>query len=92
MGLGPMMGEWGQRPCAATAKGGWMALRSYIWKGQMEVFDAELLAIWIALKETAKRAERLHAQGVQRAVIFNDSQAAVRRAAHFEIGPGQQLA
>jgi hypothetical protein len=23
----------------------------------MEVFDAELLAIWIALKETAKRAE-----------------------------------
>jgi hypothetical protein len=82
----------GAAAVCSDSKGGWMALRSYIWKGQMEMFDAELLAIWIALKETAKRAERLHAQGVQRAVIFNDSQAAVRRAAHIEIGPGQQLA
>jgi ribonuclease HI len=51
----------------------------------------EVWAIWIALKETAKRGE-LHAQGVQKTVIFGDSQAAVRRAAHLEIGLGQQLA
>ena len=52
-----------------------------------EVFDVELYAIWIALKETAK-----HTQGVQKTVIFSDSQAAARRTAHLEIGPGQQLA
>jgi len=51
----------------------WKALRSYLRKGRMEVFDAELWAIWIALKKTAKRGERLHAQGVQKTVIFGDS-------------------
>jgi len=69
----------------------WKALRSYLRKGRMEVFDAELWAIWIALKKTVKRGEILHAQGVQKTVIFGDSQAAVRRAAHLEIGPGQQV-
>jgi len=44
---------------------GWMALRSYLTKGRMEIFDAELWVMWIALKETAKRGETLHAQGVQ---------------------------
>jgi hypothetical protein len=29
---------------------------------------------------------------VQKTVIFSDSQAAARRTAHLEIGPGQQLA
>jgi len=46
----------------------------------------------IALRKTAKRAEILRAQGVQRTVGFSDPQAAVRRAVHLEIGPGQQLA
>jgi hypothetical protein len=57
----------------------------------MEVFDAELWAIWIALKETTKKADRLLVQGVQKATVFSDSLAAARRAAHFEIGPRQQL-
>jgi hypothetical protein len=69
-----------------------MALRSYLRKGMMEVLDAELWAIWIALKETAKRAEGLRLQGVQKVTIFSGSQAAVQRAAHLEIGPGQQFA
>ena len=56
----------------------WKALRSYLRKGQMEVFDAELWAMWIALKETAKGGERLHTQGVQKIVIICDSQAAVQ--------------
>jgi len=58
----------------------------------MEVFDAELWEMWIALKETAKRGERLHAQAVQKIMIFCDSQAAVRRVTHLEIEPGQQVA
>jgi hypothetical protein len=39
----------------------------------MEVFDAELWEMWIAPKETAKGGERLHAQGVQKIVIFCNS-------------------
>lgn len=39
---------------------------SYLRKGRMEMFDAELWAIWIALKETAKRVERLQVQWVQK--------------------------
>jgi len=31
-----------------------MALRSYHTNGRMEIFDAELWVMWIALKETAK--------------------------------------
>jgi hypothetical protein len=58
----------------------------------MEIFDAALWVIWIALKETVKRGETLHSQGVQNAMISSDSQAAIRRAAHLEIGPEQQLA
>jgi ribonuclease HI len=42
----------------------------------MEVFDAELWAMWIALKETTKRAKRL--PEAQKVIIFSDSQAAVR--------------
>jgi hypothetical protein len=56
----------------------WKAFRSYLPKGQIEVFDAELWAMWIALKETAKGGERLHFQGVHRIVIICDSQAAVQ--------------
>jgi len=44
----------------------------------MEVFDVELWAMWIALKETAKGGERLHTQGVQMIVIICDALAAVQ--------------
>ena len=58
----------------------------------MEVFDVELWAMWIALKETAKGGERLHTQGVQMIVIICDALAAVQWAAHLEIGLGQPVA
>jgi len=76
--------------CNHSERGGWRALRSYLQKGRMEVFDAEMWVIWITLKEIAKRAERLRAQGVQKTIIFSNSQAAVPRAAHLETGPRQQ--
>jgi hypothetical protein len=44
----------------------------------METFNAELWAMWIAPKETAKGGERLHTQGVQKIVIICDSQPAVQ--------------
>jgi ribonuclease HI len=58
----------------------------------MEVFDAELWAIGIALRKSVTRAESLQALGVTTLAIFSDSQAAIRRTAHLDSGPGQQLA
>jgi len=55
----------------------------------MEVFDAELWAIGLALGETVKRRERLQEHGVKTVAVFSDSQAAIRRTAHLEPGPGQ---
>jgi len=56
------------------------------------VFDAELWAIGIALRKSVARAEALRAHGVTTVAVFSDSQAAIRRAAHLDPGPGQQLA
>jgi ribonuclease HI len=58
----------------------------------MEVFDAELWAIGLALGETVERRERLQEHGVKTVAVFSDSQAAIRRTAHLEPGPGQRLA
>jgi ribonuclease HI len=58
----------------------------------MEVFDAELWAIGLALGETVKRRERLQEHGVKTVAVLSDSQAAIRRTAHLEPGPGQRLA
>jgi len=43
----------------------------------MEVFDAELWAIGLALGETVKRRERLQRYGVKTVGVFSDSQAAI---------------
>jgi ribonuclease HI len=58
----------------------------------MEVFDAELWAIGLALEETIEKREILQRNGVKMVAVFSDSQAAIRRAAHLEPGPGQRLA
>jgi len=80
MVLNLTMGEWAAVACS-NSEGSWKATRSYLRKGRMEVFDAELWVMWIAPR-----------RGEQEIMIFNDSQAAVRRAAHLEIGSGLQLA
>jgi hypothetical protein len=54
----------------------------------MEVFDAELWAIGFALDETIKKRETLQRHGVKTVAGFSDSQAAIRRTAHLEPGPG----
>jgi ribonuclease HI len=58
----------------------------------MEVFDAELWAIGLALDETIKKRETLQRHGVKTMAVFSDSQAAIRRTAHLEPGPGQRVA
>jgi len=83
----------GRVGAAAVCKHGneWRTCRSYLGTGRMEVFDAELWAIGLALRETIKRRARPQEHGVQTVAVFSDSQAAIRRTAHLEPGPGQRL-
>jgi len=69
----------------------WKTRRSYLGTGRMEVFDAELWAIGLALGETVKRRERLQEHGVKTVAVISDSKAAIRRTAHIEPGLGQRL-
>jgi len=66
--------------------------RSYLGTGRMEVFDAELWAIGLALDVAIEKRETLQKHGVETVAVFSDSQAAIRRTAHLEPGPGQRLA
>jgi ribonuclease HI len=58
----------------------------------MEVFDAELWAIGLALMKIVKRRERLEQHEVKTVAVFSDSQAAIRRTAPLEPARGQRLA
>jgi ribonuclease HI len=58
----------------------------------MEVFEAELWAIGLALDMMIERRETLQNHGVKTVAVFSDSQAAIRRTAHLEPGPGQRVA
>jgi hypothetical protein len=60
--------------------------------GRVEVFDANLWAIGLALEETIKKIKFLQSNGVTMVVVCSDSHATIRRVAHPETGPGQQLA
>jgi len=70
----------------------WRSRRSYLGAGRMEVFDAELWAIGLALDAAIEKRETLQKHGVETVAVFSDSQAAIRRTAHLEPGPGQRLA
>jgi len=61
--------------------------------GQHKTYlNAELWAIGLALDETIKKRETLQRQGVNTVAVFSDSQAAIRRMAHLQPGPGQRVA
>jgi len=70
----------------------WRSRRSILRTGHMEVFDAELWAIGLALLETIEKRVTLQRYEVKTVAIFSDLQTAIRRAAHLEPGPGQRLA
>jgi hypothetical protein len=71
---------------------GWTVFQSYLGTGRIEVFDAELWAIGVALRKSVAQAEALRTHGVTTVAVFSDSEAAIRRTAHLDPGPGQQLA
>jgi len=79
---------------AAVCKDGnkWRSRHSFLGTGHMEVFDAELWAIGLALDVAIEKRETLQVHGVKMVAVLNNSQAAIRRAAHLEPGPGQRLA
>jgi len=58
----------------------------------MEVYDAELWAIGLALRESVKKRDTLQIHGVTKVAVFSDSQAAIRQMEHLEPWPGQHLA
>jgi len=76
--------------CKHTDK--WRSRRSYLGTGRIEVFEAEMWAIRLALEETIKKRKILQRNRVKMVAVFSDSQAGIRRAAHLEPGPGQRLA
>jgi hypothetical protein len=58
----------------------------------MEVFDADVWAIGLALYGTIEKRETLTRHGVKNVAIFSDWQTAIRPAEHLDLGPGQRLA
>jgi len=58
----------------------------------MEVYDAELWAIGLALRESVRKRDTMQTHGVMKVAVFSDLQAAIRRMEHLEPGPGQPLA
>ena len=84
-------GRVGAAP-VCTHRDEWRSRRSYLGTGHMEVIDAELWAIGLALEVTIGRRETLQRYGVMMVAVFSHSTAAIRRTAHLEPGPGQRLA
>ena len=58
----------------------------------MEVFDAELWVIRLALDVTIKKREILQTYGVKTVVVFSDWKADIRRMAYLDPGPEQWVA
>jgi len=83
----------GRVGAAALCKHGnlWKTFRSHLGTGRMEVYDAELWVIGVALRESVSKRNTLQALGVSKIAVFRDSQAAIRRTEHLDLGPGQPL-
>jgi len=71
---------------------GWRAFRSHLGTRRMEVYDAELWAIRLALRESVQKRDTLQTHGVTEVAVFSDSQAAIRRTERLDHGPGRDLA
>jgi hypothetical protein len=69
----------GRVGAAAVCKHGnkWRSRRSLLGTGRMEVFDAELWAIGLALDVAIRKRETLQKHGVKTVAVFSDSQAAI---------------
>ena len=85
--------EDGRVGAAAVCKHGnqWRSCRIFLGMGRMEVFDAELWAIGLALGLTIKESKTLQRHGVQTVAVFRDWQTGIRQAAHIAPCAGQLL-
>ena len=72
--------------CAWQSEGEWMGRRFHLGTNK-EVFDAEVYAIYQALKIFEERQ-----QAGRKYTVFSDCQPAIRRALSDVLGPGQQWA
>lgn len=69
----------------------WRTHLSYLCTALMEVFDVELWAIGLMLRETVKRRDRLQKHRVKTLAVLSDQQAPIQRTANLEWVPGQRL-
>ena len=78
---------------AAVCKHGneWRCRCSFLGTGRMEVFDAKLWAIGLALDVAIAKRETFQMHRVKTVAVLSVSQAAIRRPAQLEPGPGEQL-
>jgi len=83
--------EWEPQHCVKH-ENEWRCRRSLLDSGRIEDSDAELCAGELALDMAIAPREPLQMHGVKTVAVFSNSQAAIRRAAHLEPGPGQRLA
>jgi len=84
------MAEWEPQQCVNTEINGGLAaaFRSPdLWKSSMPNYGVIGLALDVAIEQR----ESLQVHGVKTVAVFRDSQAAIRREAHLEPGPGQRL-
>jgi len=79
-------------PAVREQRNEWRFRRSFLGTGRMEVFETELWAIGLALDVAIEKRATLPVDGVKTVAVFSDSQAAIGRAAHLELGAGQRLA
>jgi len=70
----------------------WKAFRSHQGTGQMEVYDAELWAIGLVLRESVRKRDTLQTHVVKKVAVFSDLQAGIRPTKHLEQRPGRPLA
>jgi len=71
---------------------GWKSLCSHLGTGRMEVYNAELWAIELSLRELVKKINGLRVDRVTNVAILSDSQVAICGIEHQEPGLGQPLA
>jgi len=91
MGLAEGLRSDGGRVGAATVcKHGdsWKAFRSHLGTGRMVVYDAELCAIGLALRESVWERDTLQTQRVTKVAVINHPQRAIQGMEHLEPWPG----
>ena len=89
-----MRSDDGRARAAAVCKHGdrWKACLRCLGTGRIEVYNAELWVIGLALRQSVRKRDTLQTDTVTKVAVFSDPQVAIRRKEHLGPGPGQPLA